>query len=424
LSGSRSRLSAYTVYLILQGAYALFFATIVTINLVYQVEMAHLNPLQLVLVGTVLETTALVGQVPTGALADVYGRRRAVVAGILLTGAGFILEGAIPRFGAIALAQVIWGAGATLQSGAEEAWIAGEVDEARLGHVFLRGTQVGQIGTLIGAVASVALGSVQLNLPIVVGGALFIALGVFLAFAMPEQGFQPARRAERDSWRAMGATLRRSGQLVRRSPILLTILAVAAFFGMSGEGFDRLQTAHFLHDLTLPSLGPFKPVVWFGVMTVGGMLLSIIAAEIVRRRLDTNNHAALARTLFALNALQVASMVVFGLAGSFPLALAAFWSISLLRRTGNPIYNTWLAQSIDPSLRATVISASGLVDAFGQIAGGPAIGAIGTVFSLRAALVTAGAVLAPALPLFARAARLARTAGVLVTEEVGTTPGP
>ncbi len=416
LSGYRIRLPAYTVYLILQGAYALFFSTIATINLVYQVEMAHLNPLQLVLVGTVLESTALVGQIPTGALADVYGRRRAVVAGILLTGVGFILEGAIPRFAAIALAQVIWGAGATLQSGAEEAWIAGEVDEARLGHTFLRGTQAGQIGTLLGAVASVALGSVQLNLPIVVGGALFIALGLFLAIAMPEHGFQRTPRAERDSWRTMGATLRHSGHLVRHSPILLTILAVAAFFGMSSEGFDRLQAAHFLHDLTLPSLGPFKLVVWFGIMVVGGMLLSIAAAEIVRRRLDTNNHAALARTLFALNTLQVASMIAFGLAGYFPLALAAFWCASVLRRTGNPIYNTWLAQSIDPSVRATVISASGLVDAFGQIAGGPAIGAIGTFVSLRAALVVAGAVLAPALPLFARAGRLARSTEVLVAE--------
>ena len=38
--------SAYTIYLILSGAYSLFFSTIVTINLVYQIEVAKLNPLQ------------------------------------------------------------------------------------------------------------------------------------------------------------------------------------------------------------------------------------------------------------------------------------------------------------------------------------------------------------------------------------------
>lgn len=47
---------------------------------------------------------------------------------------------------------------------------------------------------------------------------------------------------------------------------------------------------------------------------------------------------------------------------------------------------------------------SGQADAIGQIAGGPAIGAIGGV-SLRAAMAAAGAVLAPSLWLFARARR-------------------
>jgi MFS transporter, DHA3 family, tetracycline resistance protein len=70
----KRRLSAQTVYLIFSGASSLFFATIVTVNLVYQVEVAKLNPLQLVLVGTALETVYFLCQVPTGVLADVYSR--------------------------------------------------------------------------------------------------------------------------------------------------------------------------------------------------------------------------------------------------------------------------------------------------------------------------------------------------------------
>lgn len=75
----------------------------------------------------------------------------------------------------------------------------------------------------------------------------------------------------------------------------------------------------------------------------------------------------------------------------------------MLRWVIDPIYTTWLAQSIDPRVRATVISISGQADALGQVAGGPAIGAIGLARSLRAALVVAGAVLAPALLLYVRA---------------------
>jgi DHA3 family tetracycline resistance protein-like MFS transporter len=401
----RQRLSAYAVYLILESSYAVFFGMIATINLVYQVEVAHLNPLQLVLVGTALEAVCFVCQVPTGALADLYSRRLAVILGTLLAGAGFVLEGSIPRFATILVAQVLWGTGATFINGAEEAWIAGEVGEARVGQTFIRGGQAGLLGGLIGAVISVALGSIRLNLPIVLGGGLMMALGVFLLLAMPERGFQRTPREDRTTWQSIGDTIRNGTRIVRRSPFLLTILAVGAFFGMSGEGFDRLNVAHFLHNFTLPALGPLKPVVWFGIMTVGTTLLGLVAAEIVRRRLDMNNHVAVARTLVAFEAMQVASIMGFGLAGNFTLALATFWGATVFRRTAGPVYMAWLTQSIEPRVRATVISMSGLVDAFGQIAGGPAIGAIGTFVSLRAALVSAGALLAPVLPLFARAGR-------------------
>jgi hypothetical protein len=45
-----------------------------------------LNPLQLVLVGTVLEATAFLAEIPTGVLADVYSRRWSVIVGGPLVG--------------------------------------------------------------------------------------------------------------------------------------------------------------------------------------------------------------------------------------------------------------------------------------------------------------------------------------------------
>jgi DHA3 family tetracycline resistance protein-like MFS transporter len=44
-------------------------------------------------------------------------------------------------------------------------------------------------------------------------------------------------------------------------------------------------------------------------------------------------------------------------------------------------------------------------DAIGQVGGGPVLGGIGTVWGLRAALVSAAAVLVPALGLYAHALR-------------------
>lgn len=416
----RSRLSAYTVYLIFEGSYAVFFSMIVTLNLVYQVEIVHLNPLQLVLVGTLLEGVCFILQVPTGALADITSRRACIVAGTLLTGAGFMLEGLVPRFGAILLAQVIWGAGSTLLAGAEEAWIAGEVDAARLGRVFLRGSQAGQAGALVGAGISVALGGIRLNVPIVAGGALLAALALVLVLVMPERATLPdSAPVERPTWRGMGQALARSVGLVRGSPLLLTILALPLFFGMSGEGFDRLAPDHFIRDYTFPALGPLKPVVWFGIMAVGATLLGLGITEVVRRRLDLTRGSALGRTLAGLSLLHVATYIGFGLARSFPLALACYWGAYAVRRASAPLYNAWLAGSVEPRVRATIISTGGLVDALGQIAGGPVIGFIGTAASLRAAMVAAGVALSPAVALYLRAGALGATPHDMAPEDAG-----
>ncbi|MBI4675532.1 MAG: hypothetical protein HY741_28140 [Chloroflexi bacterium] len=82
-------------------------------SILYQVQTVGLNPFQLVLVGTVLEFTAFVAEVPTGILADVYSRRLSILIGFVLVGLGFIVEGSIPQFWSVLLAQVIWGVGAT-----------------------------------------------------------------------------------------------------------------------------------------------------------------------------------------------------------------------------------------------------------------------------------------------------------------------
>jgi DHA3 family tetracycline resistance protein-like MFS transporter len=74
-------LSAYKVYLILQGATALFFSMVFTVNLVYQATVVHLDPLQLVLVGTLLESVVFICEVPTGVVADVYSRRLSIIIG-------------------------------------------------------------------------------------------------------------------------------------------------------------------------------------------------------------------------------------------------------------------------------------------------------------------------------------------------------
>ncbi len=131
------KLDSYPVYLFLEGATSLIFAVVFTVNMVYQVTVAELNPLQLVLVGTTLELSVFIFEVTTAVVADVSSRRLSVIIGYFLIGAGYLLEGSLPIFWTIVLAQVVWGLGYTFTSGATEAWISDEIGEAAAGKAFL-----------------------------------------------------------------------------------------------------------------------------------------------------------------------------------------------------------------------------------------------------------------------------------------------
>jgi DHA3 family tetracycline resistance protein-like MFS transporter len=393
------------VYLLLNGAASLLFSLIFTVDMIYQVTVVGLSPLQLVLVGTTLEATAFLFEIPTGVLADVKSRRLSIIIGYLLTGVAFIVEGAFPLFGTVLLAQVLWGLGYTFTSGATEAWIADELGPGRAGDAFLQGSQAGRVGGLVAIPLSILAGSLEVRLPIVAGGALFLVLAGFLALAMREEGFRPTPAGERSTWGSMWRTVHDARGLVSRQPVLLALLGIGLFYGLYSEGLDRLWTPHLLESYPAPWGGELSPVIWLGGLRGILALVGLGSLELARRRLVAQPSRVLARLLMANSALIIAGVALLGLAPTLWLAAAAYGLVATLRGVAAPLHQAWYNRRIDdPQVRATLFSVTSQVDALGQIGGGPLVGVVGNV-SVRAALVVSAALLLPVLPLYRVAIR-------------------
>lgn len=402
------RLPAYPVYLMIEGVFGFAFLTFATLSTLYRIETVGLNPFQLVLVGTALELAAFSFEVPTGILADLYSRRLSVIIGFFLFGVGFMFEGLLPYFVTVMIAQVIWGAGWTFISGALDAWVADELGEEGVGRVYLRGSQFHQIGRMLGIPLAVGLGSISLAVPLVAGGVILIGLGVALVFVMPETGYTPAPRGERTTFGSMTDTFREGVGTIRGQPVLATIIVIAVLWGAASEGYDRLSQNHLVDNFSFPRLpaGPLDDVVvWFGLISLVGMAISIAMAEVVRRKIDTDSHQAVARTLLSATAMVIVSLVGFALAGSFGLALGFMWLIAIFRDLHSPLTVAWLNQNLSSRVRATVISMSSQADAFGQMFLGPVLGLIATVVSLRVNFLVSAAIIVPALYLYLRSLR-------------------
>ena len=374
---------------------------------VYFVQTVGMSPLQLVLVGTFMELTVFLFEVPTGIVADVYSRRLSIVIGLFVMGAAIVFVGSVPEAWAVILGWSVWGFGYTFTSGAADAWLADEIGVDKVRPVYLRSAQLSRVVSLVGIAISVALGLVAIWLPIVVGGCVIAATGVAVVLMMPETGFAPAPREEMEgAIRTMARTGRTGARLVRQTPLLLLILGISASWGAWSEGYDRLSEAHIIRDVGLPSFFGLSFIVWFGLIYAASLLLSIFVARPANRRLEQAEPTTVTKTLLLLNAALIGTVVVFGLAGLFWLAVLAMLLTNVARSLVMPLFTSWLNQSITRSnVRATVMSITNQADAVGQWTGGPAIGGIGNAFGIRAALVTGAFLLSPALALYARALR-------------------
>ncbi len=397
------KLNATKVYLFIEFAASACFAMMFVSISLYEVIVAGLTPLQLVLVGTTLELSVFVFEIPTGVVADVYSRRLSIIIGYLLMGIGFLIEGFFPSFLPILLAQVVWGLGYTFTSGATQAWITDEIGEEPANSVFLRATQVGLFASMLGMGLAVLIGSQVTALPIRVGALGVLAIGMTLAFIMPENGFIPTPRENRNTWQHMGHTFKQGLDTVRSSPRLMAIVGVGLFFGLYSEGFDRLWVKHLLDTFELPVLFGSTDVTFFAALRVTSTLLTIFAMRFVEKRVDTSNPLAIGRAMSLVTGFISLALIGFALAPWLALALGLYLVIDILRDVRNPLTTTWINQKLDSQVRATVHSMFGQVDAIGQIAGGPGVGLVARAFSVVAALVTSGLLLSPALLLIGRA---------------------
>jgi DHA3 family tetracycline resistance protein-like MFS transporter len=347
----RSRTNPYRLYVVGLGfGGSLLMAIVNTTSAVYWVTSGHLNALQLLLLGTALEVTYFTFQLPTGVLADLVSRRLCVIVGWFITGAAFVLQGLSPAYANLLAAQVIFGIGVALTIGAEEAWIADELAGTEMTSVYVRATQFGLVADVVGALAS---------------GGLAV-------------------------------------------PGLVLLLAMTAFVGAWSESFDRLWGAFLIREITFPHVYGLRPALWFSLIACAVAVISLGSTELARRRTERLGSTSVVGTLLVVTVLIGLGSVLFASAHVFAIAVAAYLLIEILRPVSGPLLNGWVVARVEPGVRATALSAQELFDAGGQIVGGPSVGVIGRLLSIRAALYAGAAALVPAIVLLLAATRRMR----------------
>ena len=374
---------------------------------VYLVSELDLSPLELVLMGTAMEAAVFLFEIPTGVVADMYGRKLSLIIGFIGMGVAWMAVGLVSAPWLIIALWAFWGLSYTFTSGAYEAWITDEVGFENVGSLFparpedqlrRRSCRARPAGRARNVVAQGRRHRGRCD-----HGCRRAAVH------LPDAGDRlpaAAARGAGSAVREFGTTAAGGARFAWAQRVVLLLIAVQLFMGMSSEAFDRLKEAHFLRDVGLPAVGDLDPVIWFGIFWLAGLLLGFVAIGRLIKRVERGGRETITRFLFAFTAMELVTMLVFALTGSVWVAIAALLGVFFARDLAGPLYTTWLNEQItDSSVRATVLSISGQANAIGQAAGGPVLGAIGNVWGIRAALAGGAIVIAPALGLYARAMR-------------------
>ena len=397
------KVDATKVYLFIEFTASAFFSMMFVTMSLYEATVAGLAPFQLVLVGTTLEVSAFLFEIPTGVVADVYSRRLSIIVGYVLMGLGFLLEGFFPAFLPILLAQVIWGLGYTFTSGATQAWISDEVGEEKANQLFMRATRVGLVASLLGMGFAMLVGANNVALPIRFGAVGVLLIGFVLVFIMPETGFKPTSKEDRNNWQHMWHIFNEGVKSVRSRPRLVTVLGVGFFYGLYSEGFDRLWVKHLLDHFEIPVIFGNNQIAFFAILQITAAVLTIFAVRFVEQRVDSNSSIAIGRTMLIVTGSIIAAMLGFALSPLLFLTLSLYLTINILRSVRDPLNTAWVNQKLDPQTRATVHSMTGQVDAVGQMAGGPSVALVARSLSVAAAITTSALLLGPAMLLIHRA---------------------
>ncbi|MFC4410790.1 MFS transporter [Chungangia koreensis] len=384
-------MSIRNIYYLVTSSRSFIIQMVFTLNAIYYVSNAGLNPLELVLIGTIMEVSVLLFEMPTGLVADFFGRKRSLIIGMTILGFAHLLEGSFPVFWAIAAGSALWGLGWTFISGAEQAWIADELEGKGLDRVFLKGAQFSSFGRFTGILVSVLLATVfSVQATILIAGGLLILLAIIAFVIMPETKFVSSSSEGVSGLTQMMTAIKGGVTHIKGNTVLVSIAFITLLWGLASEGFDRLWGAQFIEGFNLPEE---QSIYWFGAFYAVAFLLNIVVLKIVELRVKKRY----ATVLFITNGVLTVSMLIFAFTGQFIVAVLLYWVIAAMRNVNYPLMSVMTNERLESKGRATALSMFGQLDALGQVAGGPLVGLIALYTSISGGIATSAVLILPTL---------------------------
>jgi len=326
-------------------------------------------------------------EVPTGIVADTWGRRVSYLLGTLTLAAATLLYYGLwvveASFVPWAIVSMLLGLGFTFFSGAVEAWLVDALTFAEyqgsLESVLGRGQMVVGAAMLGGSVAGgVIAQATSLGVPFLLRSAVLLAMFAVAWRLMHDLGFTPDRTQR--PLPAMRGILDASIEYgLGNRPVRWMMLAAPFSSGVGVYTFYALQPylLELYGDETAYSVAGLAAAIVAGAQILGGLAAPRLRALFAKRT----------TALILGGAASALVLALLGVVGSFWLALALLVVWALIFAADMPIRQAYLNDMIPSQQRATVLSFDSLMGSSGGVVIQPVLGKAADAYSYATSFV-------------------------------------
>ena len=180
-------------------------------------------------------------ELPTGAIADVYGRKISFVYSCFIVSFGFLVYAISDTLLVFAIASSIVAIGYTLESGAFSAWLVDNLKHYKcsnlLTNALIRDYQIRTVVAIIGILCGSFIANINTTLPWAFASLITAITGIMAFFLMKEEYFKKQKLSFSKNIMAVKKTIKTSINCIKKSNIVkfLFLLGLTQSFALQAS---------------------------------------------------------------------------------------------------------------------------------------------------------------------------------------------
>lgn len=338
-------------------------------------------------------------EIPTGAYADFFGRRKSLILSNLFLFTSFLVYFISSDIFVFILAELLAAIAITFASGALDAWAVDSLKEkgyeGKMDFIFSQASIISSLAALLGGLIGAYIGSVNLALPWLVGGSLSVISLLAVVLFMHESpvkrelslsfvnGFKQLIKVSKDSI---------NYGLKQKAVFWLTLSSMLSLFAF--------QPLNMFWSPRLSSLAGNQ--IWIlGWVWVGVTLFMMLGSFLVKKLLKQEKSylsVFITTALFLGIPILLASMFDI-----FMVVLSGFLIYEIGRGMLKPIHKSYLNVHIPSEQRATILSFDYMMGKLGAAGGLIVFGWVANHYSIAYSWLAAGILILFLIPIYLKA---------------------